>query len=146
MEGQKKVEILKILLWLGAAYHIPFPLVAMFCKDCVPPMADHFYGFNIVITPQIAWLLNPLATYMLAFGLMLGLAATDPIKHKKLIHLALIILLIRILQRVLFIGTASGEYISGEPVKVVFDFAVCTLYWICLVFMTKKATCDKCRG
>lgn len=143
---QKKVKVLKVLLWLGAAYHIPFPLVAMFCKNCVPAMAHQSYGFNITMTPQVAWLLNPLATYMLAFGLFLAVAATDPVKYKKLICAALLVLLIRIIQRALFLSTGSGEYISGNSAKIIFDLCICVLYWLALLVMTKKTTCEKCCG
>jgi len=141
---QKKIAALKVLLWLGAVYHIPFPLVAMFNKTYVPIMANQFYGFNITITPQIAWLLNPLAAYMLAFGLFLAVAATDPIKYIKMIYAVLFLLLIRIIQRALFISSGSGEYISGDSYKIILDFCTCVLYWIAIFVMAKKVTCEKC--
>jgi hypothetical protein len=143
---QKKVKILKVLLWMGAAYHIPFPLVAMFCKGCIPAMASQFYGFNITMTPQIAWLLNPLATYMLGFGMLLAVTATDPVKYKNFIGIALLVLLVRIIQRALFMTTASGEYISGDSAKILFDFVGCVAYWLALLVMTKMTTCPLCCG
>ena len=76
---------LKGLLWFGAAYHVLLGLLGIFAKNSVVTFAKMFYNFNLTLDPQTYWILNPLAAYMLVFGLFMAVAATDPAKYKNVI-------------------------------------------------------------
>lgn len=144
MSGENnKVKWLKILLWFGAFYHVVFALIGILGKQYAVTLAKVFYGFNLTMTPEVAWILNPLAAYMLAFGLFLGVAATDPLKYKGVINAALIFIVIRVIQRVFFLVTASGEFVAADPTKNVVDICSVVLYGLALFLVLKKVTC-KC--
>jgi len=137
---ENKVKWLKILLWFGALYHVLFALVGILGKEHIVTLAKVFYGFNLTMTPQVAWILNPLAAYMLAFGLFLGVAATDPLKYKNVIYAALIFIVVRVIQRVFFLVSASNSFIAGDTTKNIVDISSVVLYALVLFIVLKNAT------
>ena len=130
---------LKGLLWWGAAFHIILGLIGLFAKGTVVLIAKSFYNFNLNLDPQTYWLLNPLASYMLVFGLFLAVSATDPQKYKNVIYVALFLILIRTVERIIFMVVSPESLVNSiDPVRMALDVGLTALYGILLFVFVRK--------
>ncbi len=130
---------LKGLLWWGAAFHIILGLIGLFAKEAVITIAKSFYNFNLVLDPQTYWLLNPLASYMLVFGLFLAVAATDPQKYKSIIYVALFLILVRTIERLIFMIISPQDLVSTlDPMNMVLDIVLTAIYGLLLFIAARK--------
>ena len=130
---------LKGLLWWGAAFHIILGLIGLFAKGAVVSIAKTFYNFNLNLDPQTYWLLNPLASYMLVFGLFMAVAASDPQKYKNIINVALFLILIRTIERLIFMVVSPESLVNAiDPVRMSLDIGLTALYGILLFVSARK--------
>ena len=53
------------------------------------------------------WMLNPFSAYMLAFGAMLAVAASNPLRFRPMVFVAVGLFALRVVQRVIFFTTAD---------------------------------------
>ncbi|MDO8659828.1 MAG: hypothetical protein Q7K54_04500 [Candidatus Parcubacteria bacterium] len=100
-------KTLSIILSFVAFYHIIIGLIGIFFKDYAVWAAKTFFSFNLTMSPQIEWILNPFAAYILIFGVFMAVAATNPEKYKNIIMVGVVLFAIRIIQRLIFIFSAS---------------------------------------
>lgn len=136
-------KILQSILYLVAAYHILLGLIGIFFKTYAIEAAKLFFSFNLTLTPQVYWILNPFATYVLFFGIFMAIAASDPLKYKNVIYAGIGLFALRIIQRVIFIFTASSEMVSVvSPIQNIIHIIVVAILGIAIITMVnglKKA-------
>ena len=138
VKNNNSVKWLKGLLWLGFVYHVIISFLGMFAKDTVVTLAKVFYGFNLEITPQVLWILNPFGAYVLAFGAFMALLATDPVKYKKVIYVIPAFIAFRVIQRLYFIFVAPSGFMVGDPTKNLIDIALVVIYGGLVFWLAKK--------
>lgn len=93
----------QILLYIIAIYHMALGIMGIFFKSQAVLIAKSFFSFNLDYTSQIKWIINPFAAYVFIFGVFAWIAASNPSKYKPIIWAILGLVVIRIVQRILFI-------------------------------------------
>ncbi|MEK6828151.1 MAG: hypothetical protein AABX78_02270 [Nanoarchaeota archaeon] len=136
---EKSIKWLKGLLWLVAIYHILLGLVGIFFKDLAASLAGAFFNFNLTLTPEVYWILNPFAAYVLIFGIFMALAATDPAKYKTVILIGVGLFAIRIIQRIIFLLIAPEGLVKNiDPVRNMLALAIVTVIGLSIFIMDRK--------
>lgn len=61
-----------------------------------------FYGAQLALTPQLQHLVRILGAFMIAIGVLAGMALSDPERNRAIIYGLIVLLLLRVSQRLLF--------------------------------------------
>lgn len=132
-------KALQLILYLVAAYHILLGLVGIFFKGYAVEAAKLFFSFNLTLTPEIYWILNPFAAYVLFFGIFMVVAATDPLKYRNIIYVGVGLFALRIIQRLFFAFTASADLISVvNPAQNILHIVVVAILGVAMLGMVKS--------
>jgi len=90
---------LRGLLWFICAYHI----VIGFAANLPPPQASTvamaLLGLHLPDDPALFQVLKPFGIYAMTFGVMMGVAAWNPVKNRALITIGVVLFGLRLLQR-----------------------------------------------
>ncbi len=109
------VNVLRFLLGLGAVYHIVLGATALIFRSHTGDLARRFFQFNLSNAPEVQWILNPFSAYLLAFGALLAITATNPGKYRPFVFVAVGLYSLRFVERIWFL--LSGD----EALKVAMD-------------------------
>lgn len=132
-------KILKVLLWWQAIFHTGLGLFGIFAKGSTVFVAGKVFNFNLELTPQMSWVIDPFAAYLLGFGGFMAVAALDPSRHKSVIYVGAGLLAIRVLQRVIFVFTAPDDLVAdGSRVSSVLTIVVVSVIVSALIVLTRK--------
>ena len=74
---------------------------------CIPGMpvvklAEIFYKASVTLNPQMEHIMQMFGAYMLTVGILAILASLDPVKNKAITHGIILLLVLRVFQRVAF--------------------------------------------
>lgn len=132
-------KILKILLWFVAVYHILLGLLGIFAKETAVFIANNFFNFNLTLTDELLWVINPFATYLLFFGVFMAVAGMNPKKYKNIIYAGVGLFAVRVIQRIIFVVSAPEGLISNvDPIRNVLAIVVVAVIGLSMFFLTKK--------
>ena len=98
----KKFLPYRMLAGFVGVYHIMLGFLLLFSGEMAINAAKSMAGMTIIGSPQFGVIGEILACYFIAFGLMMGLAAWNPIKNRNLISVGLVLFVLRLLQRLIF--------------------------------------------
>lgn len=130
---------LKGLLWFVGIYHILLGLLGIFAKNLAASLASIFFNFNLTLTPEIYWVLNPFSAYILIFGFFMVLAATDPVKYKNVILIGVFLFAIRIVQRIIFLFVAPEGLVNNiDPTRNILALAIVSVIGISIFILDRK--------
>lgn len=128
---------LRALLWFICLYHVVSGLIPNLFPELLPMLAKQLAGMKIGAVPECIALARPLGVYAITFGIMMGVAAWNPVKNRALISVGIVLFSLRIAQRLLFLREAQEVF--GVPlarslvtVAVVSCFAL-ALAWLRLL-------------
>ncbi|MCH7850900.1 MAG: hypothetical protein IH845_04630 [Nanoarchaeota archaeon] len=112
--------IMKFILWDMALYHLLLGFVGLIYNTELEEISSLIFNLSLKITPETLWLIKPLAAYVFVFGIMMAIAAYDPMKFRPIIYAGLAILLIRFVQYIDFIFNASNSAASNpfQPIAL----------------------------
>ena len=99
-----------LMLWLVCLYHVFMGVGAFLSKDMVVWLADVFFGIKLQVTPQISYLAKLLGIYVVAFGLMVAVAALDPARHPSLLKIVIILYGLRVLNKLVFADLYTAAF------------------------------------
>jgi hypothetical protein len=99
-----RLRALKALLWLVCTTHLGLGLAGMLSPAWATRMVQTFYGARLDLTPVLIHVLRIVGAYMVAIGVLGGLAARDPARHRAVVMTIAGMLLIRVLQRLMHAG------------------------------------------
>ena len=100
---------LRVLLGVGAFYHVALGALVMLAKEWAPEIARSAFRFHLAPTPEILWMMNPFGAYLLAFGLVMGVAAADPIRFRPVVGVVVALYALRLVQRTWFLCAAEAS-------------------------------------
>lgn len=101
-------NFLKLLLWLGVIYHGAVGLIGIFAKGLIGPVARNLYGFNLTVTDEIVYVVDPLAALMVTMAVVLYFCARDPVKYHALVYIVPGLMALRLAQMLVFSATAPA--------------------------------------
>src|SRR5437899_8623549 len=96
-----RLRILKLLLWLVCVTHLLMGIAGVCSPSLAERVARGFYGATVEFTPSVVHLVRIIGAYMIAVGILGGVAARDPERNRPVIITVAILLAIRVLQRLL---------------------------------------------
>lgn len=94
----------KVLLWTIATYHVASGILIIASGDLGLWFARTFYGWTIDGSSELGILAELLGCYAIAFGLMLGVAARDPVTYRSFVTVGVVLIALRVFQRLYFAG------------------------------------------
>ncbi len=94
----------RILTGFIAAYHLGVGLLLLFSGDLSIRAAKALAGWTIQGSPALGIAGEILGCYIIAFGLMMAFAAADPIQGRHAITVGLVLIALRLFQRLVFSG------------------------------------------
>src|SRR4051812_20414808 len=104
MKSSTSFNVFRAIAWFASIYHIILGLVALFgSSEMVISLAEKVYGITITIDHDLfITFARFAATYMIAFGLMMGLVARRPYEYRNFAWVGIALFLLRIFDRVVF--------------------------------------------
>ena len=92
----------RLLTGFIGVYHLCTGLMTMFSGELTIRMAKSLAGWTIEGSPAMGIVGEVLGCYLIAFGLMMLAAAVNPIKSKSFITVGLVLIALRLIQRLVF--------------------------------------------
>jgi len=130
---------LQVLLGVAAGYHIGLGLLGIFLKSRASELARDFFHFNLSATPEELWMINPFAAYLLAFGAMLGVTASNPLRFRPLVFVAVGLFVLRVVQRIMFFTTAADSLKSvADPAQNLVHLAVVAVMGLVMLVLALR--------
>jgi len=92
----------RMLLWFIAAYHVLSGGLLFFSGELTVRMLKTLAGVSVSGSSELGIAGEILACYLAAFGLMMGIAAWNPVKNRAIVTVGLVLFALRLFQRVYF--------------------------------------------
>ena len=92
----------KVLLWIIATYHVVTGILIIASGELSLRFAEVFYGWTIDGSSELGILAELLGCYAIAFGLMLAVAAKDPVGYRSFLTVGVVLIALRVFQRLYF--------------------------------------------
>jgi hypothetical protein len=128
---EKKHTPLRALLWLICVYHVGFGLLANAPSDLMRQCAANLLGMNLPTDAALDYVIKPFGVYVMTFGVMMGVAAWNPVKNRALISVGVVLFALRIAQRLLnleamqrALGVTPSRNLTTVAVVAVFGLAL----------------------
>jgi hypothetical protein len=126
----------KVLLWLIAVYHVVSGLLLFFSGELAIRALNSLAGIRITGSPELGIAGEILGCYLLAFGLMMGVAAWNPVKNRAIITVGLVLFALRLFQRLIFaekvmqvMQIPSAKYWSAAAIVAVLALLMGIFRW-----------------
>jgi len=128
---------LKIVLILIAIYHVGLGLAGFMSEDLTVRVARAVFGLNLNMTPQLSYIAQLLAVYALVFGLIVAMVARDPVKHRSLIPIVVILYILRVLNKFISMGQFERGF-GASMTKVWTDVALLAAFGVAVFLLKPK--------
>jgi hypothetical protein len=92
--------VLKLVLYSIALYHLGMGLGAVISERVTEQLAWSVFGIRLKLAPQSSYLVKLLGVYVIAFGLVVGLAAQAPERYPGLLQIIVVLYAMRIANKV----------------------------------------------
>lgn len=111
-----RTTLLQIVLWAICAYHVVLGGGAFLSSAIAEQAARSIFGITLSMDAQTAYVVRVLGVYALTFGLVAGIAATNPARHGILLNVIVVLYALRILVKLVFKDEAvlGLAYSSGR--------------------------------
>jgi hypothetical protein len=97
-----RTTLLQIVLWAICGYHVVLGGGAFLSSAIAEQAARSIFGISLQMDAQTAYVVRVLGVYALTFGLVAGIAATNPARHGTLLNLIVVLYVLRILVKLVF--------------------------------------------
>jgi hypothetical protein len=104
------VALLRCVVWFVCLYSIGFGLLLNGPDAWVAVVAERMLNYGQEIDAPLRFTGRMLGAYMMFFGVALGLVAWNPVKNRAVLTVAVLLLLCRILQRLVYAGQLESIF------------------------------------
>jgi hypothetical protein len=94
-----KHTALRGLLWFICIYHVILGLCANLPPPQVQSIARTIWDIHLPNEPALYQVIKPFGTYVIIFGVAMGVAAWNPVKNRALVSIGVVLFAIRLVQR-----------------------------------------------
>jgi hypothetical protein len=130
---KKKHTPLQVLLWLICVYHVGFGLLANAPSELMRQCAAGMLGINLPADAALDYVIKPFGIYVMTFGIMMGVAAWNPVKNRALISVGVVLFALRIAQRLLNLE-AMQQAFGVAPSRNLVTVLVVALFGLALAW------------
>jgi hypothetical protein len=106
----KSLKPIKVLAGFIGIYHILLGLIGSVSGELGAQAARAIFDARVDLTPQFSYLVKYLGAYTIAFGVMMLLVAWNPVKYKLFIYVGILLIAIRITQRLIFASQLESAF------------------------------------
>ena len=92
----------KSLLWFMIAYHALVGIVLLTSGELAIRLANTGFGWMVEGSPPLGILGEILGCFLITFAAMLFVITLDPVKYSVLLNVALVLIVLRVIQRIVF--------------------------------------------
>jgi len=128
----------KALAGFMGAYHLLIGILGLVSGEIAARVGATVYGAHVEVTPLFSYMAKYLAAYVIAFGVMMLFLSSDPVKYRKLVWVAVILAVIRILSRLIFASELQAAFGIGMNRSLMTIAAVAILNLGLIVLMPKQ--------
>lgn len=89
----------RCVLWLICLYHVVVGTACFLPVENVQAAAGTILGLTLPDEPALYQVIKSFGVYALAFGVMMGVAAWNPVKNRALISIGVVLFTLRVAQR-----------------------------------------------
>ncbi|MFC1704346.1 hypothetical protein ACFL1E_06170 [Candidatus Omnitrophota bacterium] len=101
---------LKLVLGLVCVSHLTIGIAGCLPGVPIAKLAALFYKASIELSPQMSHIIQMFGVYMLTMGILALFALGDPVKNRAITHGIIILLTLRVIQRIMFAGQAADVF------------------------------------
>lgn len=94
-------------------YHLLIGFLGLVSGEMAARVGAAVYGAHVEVSPLFSYMAKYLAAYVIAFGLMMIFVASDPVKYRKLVSVAIVLAVVRILSRLIFASELQAAFGIG---------------------------------
>ncbi len=130
--------VLKLVLWAICLYHVVLGGGALLSTPVAERIAHTVFGITLHMTPDVAYVVRVLGVYALTFGLLAGVAATDPVRHRALLNLVVVLYALRIVVKLAF----KNEAVMGldyTPTRIFVEAALLAAFGLSVLLFRPRA-------
>jgi hypothetical protein len=125
---------LRALLWVIGLYHITFGLLANLPAETMRQLAATLLGFKLPAEPVVDYIVQPFGIYVIVFGVMMTVAAWNPVKNRALISVGVVLFVLRIIQRLASFDDMQRAF-GVTPARNLFTVSVVALFAAALIWL-----------
>lgn len=130
-----KNTLFKTVTCVAGLYHVLLGIIgSLFPVEITAKAFKVALGISINVTPEIIFISKFISVYMLAFGIMLLIVASNPIKYRVFAWPALALFGARFLNRVIFFSLLSSTF--GMTASRNFIGSVLILFFFIAIWLT----------
>lgn len=111
---KKSYAALRALLGFICVYHVLVGVIAFMPAEVVRESARALLGLELPETPALYQVVKSFGVYALAFGVMMGVAAWNPVKNRALITIGVVLFALRVAQRLTNLEDMRGSFGLSE--------------------------------
>jgi ABC-type xylose transport system permease subunit len=100
---------LKIVLWLIALYHLVLGTGAFLSAGLAQRVAKSIFGIQLTLDPAMSFVVKVLGIYAIVFGIIVLVAAADPVRYRVLLDIVVVLYALRIVNKLVF----KKDYVGG---------------------------------
>ena len=126
----------RLLLWMIAVYHVILGILLLASGETSIQAAKALMGWTIVGSPTLGIVGEILGCYFIAFGLMMAVAAWNPVNNRGVITVGLVLFVLRLFQRLYFSGkvmdvfeVSAGRYWGAFTFILLVGAGLAVLRW-----------------
>jgi hypothetical protein len=128
----------KALAGFMGVYHLLIGILGLASGEMAARVGVVVYGAHVEVTPLFSYMAKYLAAYVIAFGVMMLFAASDPVKYRKLVYVAVLLAVVRILSRLIFASELQAAFRIGMNRSLITIATVAILNLGLLLLMPKQ--------
>ena len=133
-----KEKLFRLVTGIAGVYHVLLAVAGFLLpEDAVENVIQMVFGVTLAIDPVLGLIVKFTSVYMLAFGVMLLLLATNPAKYRAFALPALILFGLRFLNRLIFFGTMTSAGMTASR-NIVGTGLILFFFVAILVLLPKK--------
>jgi hypothetical protein len=113
VEEMNTYKPFKAVAGFMGVYHVLIGILGLASGDVAARVGAAVYGAHVEVTPMFSYMAKYLAAYVIGFGVMMLIMASDPVKYRKLVYVAVLLAVIRILSRLVFASELQAAFGIG---------------------------------
>jgi hypothetical protein len=119
-------------------YHLLIGILGIVSGEMAARVGAAVYGAHVEVSPLFSYMAKYLAAYVIAFGAMMLFLAGDPVKYRKLVYVAVLLAVLRILSRLIFASELQAAFGIGMNRSLMTIAAVAVLNIGLILLMPKQ--------
>ncbi len=103
-------RLLAAVLVVISIYHLFLGGLPFLPADFAARTVKSVFGMTVLVTDQLHYVAKLMGIYMIIFGIFAGIAAKDPVKHRAVINVGVLLYALRLINRLVSAGQVRAAF------------------------------------